>query len=544
MRIRPILLSAIAVLGLLVGAWWWQRASDGREARLPRSLGGVRADAGVPVASRAGPDSGADLAAEADQARLAARLAQLFRRSGVRPDEGVLTFATEAAYREFLARAGDAGVAVLARIEGLRAVRVRVDDYDAFAGALRGRGGDFEAIGANPVMQPPAPPPAEERSSSGQTPVLGGLLSALGFEAADNSAWGQGVLIAILDSGVLGDATFGDNRVKTLDVGQGFTGADSAHGTAVAAIAAGGDASARGVAPAADILSIRVTDTNGQSDLFTVAQAIMAAAEAGAEVINVSLGGYATARLLEQAIDQAQAAGAVVVASAGNDQAGQLAWPAAYPQVISVGATDAAGWQMAFSNSGEQLRLTAPGYAITTAAGGGDRIYFSGTSASAPVVSGAIAALLSTNPSLTAAEAAQVLQTHANDGGTAGPDASYGSGVVNLVWAMDRDNASRVDGAVSAWVFDAKAGTVEVVVQNRGAQPLSGASLAVTVDGAPLLYPLLPLEPGASTSVKVPVVSERLEVNGKIVFRAELAMPAGTLDQAPKNNRAAAELAK
>jgi hypothetical protein len=541
MRIRfPLLLTAIAALGLLVGAWWW------REAHLSQNAGDARTDAAAPLALRTSFAAGAT--GLADQARLAARLAQLFRRPGVRTDEGVLTFATEAAYREFLARAGDAGAVVLARIEGLRAVRVRVDNYDAFAGALRGRGGDFEAIGANPVLQPPAlpappaPPSPEERSSSGQTPVFGGLLSALGFEAADNSAWGQGVLIAILDSGVLGDATFGDNRVKTLDMGQGFTGADSAHGTAVAAIAAGGDASARGVAPAADILSIRVTDTDGRSDLFTVAQAILAAAGAGAEVINVSLGGYATARLLEQAIDQAQAAGAVVVASAGNDQAGQLAWPAAYPQVISVGATDAAGWQMAFSNSGEQLRLTAPGYAITTAAGGGDRIWFSGTSASAPVVSGAIAALLSTNPSLTAAEAAQVLQTYANDGGTAGPDAGYGNGVVNLAWAMDRDNASRVDGAVSAWVFDAKAGTVEVVVQNRGAQPLSGASLAVTVDGAPLLYPLLPLEPGASASVKVPVASERLEVNGRIVFRAELAMPPGTLDQAPKNNRAAAEL--
>lgn len=540
-----ILLLVLAGVGLIVGT---KALRDEGSLAKPE----IAIDGPVQLEDRVDLRSMTEAAAKGQAAKvqLIARLRGLFGRQGVRPDEGLLTFANEADYRKFLERASSAGVTVLGNLAGLRAVRVRIADYEQFARELQGYSGAYESISANPILQTPTPP-AEERSSSGQVPVGDKLLATLGIQSGEGSSeWGRGVLIAILDSGVAADSAFG-KRLQTLDIGLGVAetgGQDGTHGTAVASLAAGADTLARGVAPAADLLSIRVTDASGLSDVFSVAQAIMAAVDSGAEVINISLGGYATAKVLAQAIEYAEASGAVVVASAGNDQAGQLVWPAAYAQVISVGAVDALGQQMAFSNSGEQLRLTAPGYAITAAAGAEDRIYFSGTSASAPVVSGAVAAILSTSPGLTAAEAAQVLQSYANDGGEVGKDSNYGNGVLNLGWAMDRNNTSRVDGAVSGYYYDAKASTLEVVVQNRGAQVLSGTELTVNISGRVLTYALSSLAPGTSGAVKVPVpgvsglTGSGSGSDGTVVIQSELRLPDGLVDQVPQNNRASATL--
>src|SRR5204863_541770 len=116
------------------------------------------------------------------------------------------------------------------------------------------------------------------------------------------------------------------------------SGREDGHGTSVAALAAGSARDAPGVSPGANILSIRVTDANGTSDLFTISQAILAAVDAGAKIINISLGGYSTGPVLDSAIAYATKQGALIVAAAGNDQAAQLAWPAADSRVVSVGA--------------------------------------------------------------------------------------------------------------------------------------------------------------------------------------------------------------
>jgi hypothetical protein len=234
------------------------------------------------------------------------------------------------------------------------------------------------------------------------------------------ATWGQGVTIAVLDTGVAPDPTFGSLRYRTIDIGLGSTtgsGGEDGHGTAVAALAVGAAADAPGIAPAANLLSIRVTDASGASDLFTVAQAILAATDAGAKVINISLGGYATSATLDAAITYATTRGAVIVAAAGNDQAAQLTWPAADPRVISVGAIDAAEQQLTFSNSGPQLQITAPGYGVQTAWLNGQRAYADGTSISTPLVSGAIAAVLSQNPAMSPGQAWTVIRQTTSDAG-------------------------------------------------------------------------------------------------------------------------------
>ena len=235
--------------------------------------------------------------------------------------------------------------------------------------------------------------------------------------------------------------------MQYLDIGIGTaagTGPEDGHGTAVAALAAGESPNAPGVAPATDILSIRITDANTQSDIFTVARAILAAVDAGTQIINISLGGYDNSPVLSRAIDYATQRGVVIVASAGNDQAAELTWPAADARVVSVGAVDALGQQVTFSNSGPQLQLTAPGYGVLTAWLDGQRVYFDGTSASAPIVAGAMAAMMSVNPGMNAAQAWQALGQYASDGGAPGPDPDYGNGILNLGWAMNRNDRSRV----------------------------------------------------------------------------------------------------
>jgi hypothetical protein len=370
------------------------------------------------------------------------------------------------------------------------------------------------------------------------------MLSFLGA-AGDRSQWGRGITIAVLDSGVVPDSTFGRGRLQYLDIGLGTaagTGPEDGHGTAVAALAAGESPNASGVAPAADILSIRITDANTQSDIFTVARAILAAVDAGTQIINISLGGYDNSPVLSRAIDYATQRGVVIVASAGNDQAAELTWPAADMRVVSVGAVDALGQQVTFSNSGPQLQLTAPGYGVLTAWLDGQRVYFDGTSASAPIVAGAIAALMSVNPGMSAAQAWQALEQYASDGGAPGPDPDYGNGVLNLGWAMNRNDPLRIDTAISSHYYDAATGQMEFVVQNRSGQGMSGLILNVDAGGVASTTPIPLLGPGATYVVKLPVDQSQLAARGSIVYRTELVNPSGSVDQVPANNRRTSSL--
>lgn len=471
-----------------------------------------------------------------DREAFAAVLRQKFNRADARADEAVLTFKDEASRRAFLGRAAAAGCAVLGRLDALNAVRVRVVDYAAFVAELGSRGEDYAGVTINPILAAD-PPPLEERAARIGVPVGAGLLAALGVEG-DNTGWGTGVTIAVLDGGSAADVTFGA-RLRYLDVGYGvLAGGDAArHGTAVAALAAGASADARGVAPGAGLLSIRVMGADGASDAFALAQGIFAAVDAGVQVINISLGGYATNAVLGDAVDYALAAGVAVVASSGNDQAARLAWPAAYPGVVSVGAVDAAGRQAIFSNSGASLQLTAPGYAVQTAGLGGTRVGFSGTSASAPVVAGAIAAVLSQTPGLTPLQAADILTTHANDGGEAGADPDYGNGSVNLGWALARADTRRVDPAITSQSYDPARETVTVVVQNQGAQTVAGLALEASTGGELSGYAVPALAPGASAGVEVPLDRTAFTSAGELTVRFQLVTPAGLTDQNPANNR-------
>ncbi|MFH1496689.1 MAG: S8 family serine peptidase [Verrucomicrobiota bacterium] len=483
-------------------------------------------------------------AAEANTA-FAARLRAHLNRAGSRADEAVLTFADRDALNRFLARASAAGVAVLGQLDALNTVRVRVNDHAAFARELAAHSGDYTKVSGNLILTEPTPSSAEARAAGQAAPVGNNLLGLLGLDP-DNPTRGRGVTIAILDGGAAPGATFG-NRLTYLDIGYGITGYgdDARHATSVAALAGGlGSASgeASGVASAANLLSIKVSGSDGQADAFSVAAGVLAAIDAGAQVINISLGAYGDSPVLAEAIERAVAAGIAVVAAAGNDQAGQLAWPAAYPGVVSVGATDANGQQAIFSNSGDTLQLTAPGYGIITTGPGDTRVSFSGTSASAPIVAGSIAALLSADPELTPLAAADLLATYGNDSGVAGPDRDYGRATINPGWALDRDNPDRIDVAITSFGYNPTAQTVTVVVQNRGNRPLSGLTLTITIGNHASVHPLPLLDSTASSTTTVAIPANTEWVDSRTLLVIDLQPPAGVTDQDPSNNRRAAIL--
>jgi hypothetical protein len=472
-------------------------------------------------------------------------LQQMLDRPGARSHEAILTFANAEAFRKFLARAKPSGLTILAQLDALQTVRVSYDSLTDLQADMLGNAADFSEIGANFFINIPQTPAKEDRAAVNLVPLGDKLRLFLGM-TGDYSQWGSGVTIAVLDSGVASDNTFGRGRVQYLDVGLGTaagTGTEDGHGTAVAALAAGMSPDAPGVAPAASILSIRVTDANAQSDVFTLSGAIIAAVDAGVQIINISLGGYETDTLLANAISYASQRGVVIVASAGNDQAAQLTWPAADPRVVSVGAVDALEQQAPFSNAGAQLQITAPGYGVQTAWLNGQRVYFDGTSASAPIVAGAIAAIMSTSPGMNATQAWQVLQQYTSDGGAPGPDADYGNGVLNLGWAMARNDPTRIDTAITSNYYDSATGQMEFVVQNRSGQSVSGLVLDIDAGGSTTNYSIPRLAPGAISVVKLPVDQNQLAASGRIVFRTQLINPPGMVDQFPANNRRTSSLA-
>lgn len=470
--------------------------------------------------------------------KLKAELQERLEKKDARAHEAVLTFKTEEAYRKFLERAAKAGLHLRGQIDSLRTVRVGYDSIDPLFNDILGNASDYQNMDANYLVHVPGTPVAADRARVSQVALGNNSLSFLGV-TGDHSQWGRGVTIAVLDTGVASDPTLAGGRIHYLDVGMGTTpgnGADDGHGTAVAGLAAGAAADAPGVASAATILSVRVTTDDGTGDSFTLAQGILAAVDAGAQIVNISMGSYGATAVLANAIDYANNKGVVIVASAGNDGAAQLTWPAADPRVISVGAVDALEQQVYFSNAGQQLKITAPGYGIDAAWLSGERVSFDGTSASAPLVAGAIAAIISSNPGTTAAQAWAILQQYASDGGVPGADMDYGSGILNLGWAMNRNDATRVDTAIAGEYYDATTGTMNVVVQNRSGQAVSGLQLKVNVSGA-LSNAVVPaLDPGQTYLFQAPVSAEQLAAAGGIVFRSQLVNPAGLVDRQPSNN--------
>lgn len=241
-----------------------------------------------------------------------------------------------------------------------------------------------------------------------------------GLQLADfTTAWedthGSPIVVAVVDTGV--DASQSDLAGAVLpgiDLVNGDNDAsdDNGHGTAVAGVIAARADNGVGGAGACwtcKILPIKVMGANGTGDLATVAVGITKAADMGARVINLSLGGPVGLDVLQQAITYANSKGAVVVAAAGNNGASAPFYPADYPNAISVAGTDQGDHLYSWSQHGSWVDVSAPGCNVAPVLAGGYGS-FCGTSSATPLVSGLAALELSVQPSATPAAVATAVE--------------------------------------------------------------------------------------------------------------------------------------
>jgi len=260
----------------------------------------------------------------------------------------------------------------------------------------------------------------------------------LRFSSVWDRTRGAGVTVAVVDSGVDANPQFGNRVIPGPDLVAAKPGVPAGadcvgHGTAMASIIAAAPVpgiSFTGVAPAARILSVRISS----SDTFATGvtpQAIRDAVALGASVINLSLATTDDVPALRSAVEFALRRDVVVVAAAGNDleQSGVGPfYPAAYPGVLSVGAVGPGGALAGFSDQRTPVSVTAPGVNVTSAYPGTfpdayDPVQ-NGTSFAAAYVSGVVALVRSAYPRLDAAQV--VARIEATADGAAGPGTGHG----------------------------------------------------------------------------------------------------------------------
>lgn len=216
---------------------------------------------------------------------------------------------------------------------------------------------------------------------------------------------GEGVTIAILDTGCdlnhpdLKDQIIGGRNFTTDDASDQNQFQDyNGHGTHVAGIIAAteNNIGVVGVAPAAKLLILKVLDKEGSGQYEWIVNGILYAIEQKVDVISMSLGGPEDVPELHEAIKNAVKNNILVVCAAGNegdgnDQTDEYGYPAAYNEVISVGAIDLNHRSSQFSNSNKEIDLVAPGEKILSTYLDGKYASLSGTSMATPHVAGALA---------------------------------------------------------------------------------------------------------------------------------------------------------
>lgn len=302
-----------------------------------------------------------------------------------------------------------------------------------------------------------------------------------GLDASDNN---EGVIVAIVDTGIayenyLGYAKAPDFANTNFVPGYDFVNRDShanddnSHGTHVAGTVAqstNNNLGVAGVAYNARLMPVKVLNKKGSGTYDNIALGIRWAANNGAKVINLSLGGPSPSVTLEDALAYAHdIKGVTIVAAAGNDGLNTISYPAAYDDyVIAVGATRYDKALASYSNYGTGLDLVAPGGDVTVDQNGdgkGDGIlqntfnpstkntsdfgywFFQGTSMASPHVAGVAALLIANGNARTPSEVQSALQETALDLdlNTPGRDDKYGYGLVDayaaLNWGAEPNNA-------------------------------------------------------------------------------------------------------
>ncbi|MDT0573536.1 S8 family serine peptidase [Streptomyces sp. DSM 3412] len=276
---------------------------------------------------------------------------------------------------------------------------------------------------------------------------------ALKLDAAQRLAQGEGITVAVLDTGVEADHPALKGRVTTGPdyIGEGSDSEEAdnegRHGTAMAS-------DVLKVAPKAKILSLRVTDGSGEPGYSEggdpVAQGINYAIEHDADVISMSIGDQLLGNSYDEdvtdALGRAALAGVPVLASAGNsgDLFNDAQYPAGYPGVIAVAALQQDGTRAAFSTVRTYNAVAAPGVDIMSASNSGGYATIDGTSPATALASGVVALMLSRNDKLTPAQVRTILTTTAGHAAQ-GHSPLDGYGVIDAPAAIEASGKPPAD---------------------------------------------------------------------------------------------------
>jgi len=221
---------------------------------------------------------------------------------------------------------------------------------------------------------------------------------------------------------------------------------DHWHGTHVAGIAAADTDNGQGVAGVswgARIMPLKVLDASGEGNYANVASAMVYAADNGARILNLSLGGEDYSAALAEAVGYARERGCFLAAAAGNDS-GAVLYPAANGGVLAIAATTRWDRRWYGSNYGSEVDAAAPGADIYSTILNNTYSSASGTSTAAPHVSGLAALVWSVQPDITNDEVARVITETARDLGTPGWDEFYGWGRIDAYQAVSSVAVFRV----------------------------------------------------------------------------------------------------
>ncbi|MBQ9492517.1 MAG: S8 family serine peptidase [Oscillibacter sp.] len=297
------------------------------------------------------------------------------------------------------------------------------------------------------------PPAADALLLDGDNPETQWYETPLEMEhVRKNGVTGNGVRVGVVDSGIFKEheefqgvkVLPGTNYCVPEDDPARTDVSDAVgHGTFVSGliIAAENNAGIIGLAPGVELVPLKCFESKSAS-IANIAAAIQDGVDTWkCQVLNLSFGLEKDSSTLRKAIEYVEKAGVLMVAAAGNltrgahnDNGDPLNYPAAYPQVIGVGAVGSNLSVSSFSYRNESVEVSAPGQNLRgpDTTGTGDYTNGYGTSYSAPIVTAAAALALSLRPDLNAADFRKLLQSTVRDLGPEGYDTSYGYGLLQV----------------------------------------------------------------------------------------------------------------
>jgi len=271
------------------------------------------------------------------------------------------------------------------------------------------------------------------------------------------------IVVAVIDTGLMDShADIQGNTVNGINATDGtgdtYDDASEGHGTLVSGIICASTDNVSGIAGTAysngtsriKVMPIKALDEEGLGHDADIYYACVWAADHGAHVINMSFGGTYGGITLQNAVLYAYEKGCVLVASSGNSGINEKVYPAAFAQVISVGASDENDSRAVFSTYGK-VDLTAPGKGITTTSKNTGLESVDGTSFSAPFVSALAAQVVLLNYGIKEERVRKIMQMSADDIGDPGYDIKTGWGRINAYRALTENPDRAVEMRAYNW---------------------------------------------------------------------------------------------